>query len=146
MAKSKPINYRMFLAALLIVIIFFLVFLSFRTYKVEKFIEAEKTVHIVLVYAEWCPHCHTYLKTKTFEQAKNKIMAMPEFKGKVDFDVVESDANPSRVKLLGITGFPSIVASVYEDGIEKKLSDFSGNRENIDDLTEFTRASLHSAK
>lgn len=147
--RNKPVNtivnYRMLIALFLMFIIFFMVYLSFRSYKVEKF-EETKIIKIVLVHASWCPHCTDYLKTGVFQQAGAAIASAPEFANKVQFEDIEFEAHKKRVEGLGVSGFPSIIATVTENGKERKILDFRANRESVQDITEFARSALAAGK
>jgi len=139
-------NQKMILAVLLVIAIFLIVFVSYRKFAVEKFESAEKKVNIVLVHASWCPHCTDYIQSGTFKVAGDKISAMPEFAGKVQFSDVEYEANKDRVDKYQVTGFPSIIATNSKD---EKIMDFSTFRKDpkpdryaIEDITDFVEAAL----
>ncbi len=143
----KPVtNYKMILGVLLVVAILFLVYLSFRNYKVEKFFADSCKVKVVLVHASWCSHCVKYIEKGTFKQAREVILAKEEFADKVCFEDLEYDANKEKVDKLGVTGFPSIIA-VNASG--EKVLDFNSfregpkpDRDNMQDIEDFTRAAL----
>jgi glucan phosphoethanolaminetransferase (alkaline phosphatase superfamily) len=143
--QKNIVDYRLLIALLLISIIFFMVYLSFRTYKVEKFEENNK-IKIVLVHASWCSHCTDYLKTGVFQQAGAAITSAPEFANTIQFEDVEFEAHKKRVEGLGVSGFPSIIATKTENGKERKILDFRANRESIQDITEFARSALATGK
>jgi thiol-disulfide isomerase/thioredoxin len=141
-----PKNYRLPLAILLVVVLIGVAYLVYRTYKVEKFEETAKKVKIVLVHASWCPHCTDYLDSGVWGRSGDKIMANPEFAGRVQFSDIEYEANKAAVEKYGVSGFPSIIAVNEKD---EKILDFNSfrespkpNRMNVDDIEAFAKAAL----
>lgn len=76
--------------------------------------EAEKSIQVgpitlVLVYADWCGHCHTYLPTwKELEDTPNRSANII----KVHHDMIE---NIPAIKNSKIQGYPSVI-KVHPDG------------------------------
>lgn len=148
--KTSPTNYRMLIGVLLAITLLFLVFLAFKNYKVEKFIQDSKKVTIILVHASWCPHCTDYIESGVYSKTAASLSKKPEYIGKVEFIDLEYEKNKKRVEALGVTGFPSIVAVTKDsDGKEVKILDFSTfrsdpkpDRENPQDLEAFVKAAL----
>lgn len=146
MVKHLKHNYRTILATILVVTLFFMVFLSFRNYKVEKFADSKK-VRIVLVHANWCPHCTRYIDSGVYEKAKRLAAQNAELKDKVVFESVEHGADKARVENLRVSGFPSILATADVNGKESVLMDFSdfrskdgrANRDNPEHLLLFAK-------
>jgi len=140
--RKNAQNYRLLIALLLVGVIFFLTYISFRNYKIEKYSEDNK-VNIILMHANWCGHCVKYLEEGTFAQVSS------EMKGNsmVEFKELEYDANKDKAEKYGIAGFPSIVAVNSKD---EKILDFStfkngsANRSNPEDIKEFVAAALAS--
>ena len=81
---------------------------------------------MVMVYADWCPHC-TILKPKFYDAAA----AAPT----VDFAIVDGDKAKDFVKSRHIKGFPYIFG-VSKQGVMKK---YSGNR-TVKSLIEFSES------
>ena len=141
MPRQKPTNnYRLMIALLLVVVILFLTYVSFRNYKVEKYSEENK-VTIILIHATWCGHCVKYLKDGTFDKLSDELSDMTICK----FEKIDYDTNKSLAEKYDVKGFPSIIA-VNASG--DKLLDFStfkngkANRNDLQDLKEFVDAAV----
>jgi len=130
-------NYRVMIALLLVVAILFLTYVSFRNYKVEKYSE-ENQVKIILMHATWCGHCVKYLKDGIFEKLSEDLKDKPGVK----CEQIEYDSNKSLAEKYDVKGFPAIFA-VNSSG--DKILDFTGNRNNPQELKDFVDAAVAAA-
>lgn len=80
---------------------------------------AERPITLVLVYADWCGHCHTYKADtwKTLSEIPNRTVGMAQVNG----DILEQ----SPLKNAAISGYPSVLV-VDKDG---KMAEFKENGE-----------------
>jgi len=105
--------------------------------RVEKFDEPK--LKVCLFYANWCGHCAKYLKQNTFMDTYNQLKQQNEF-DKVVFVQYDFDKNKDLANKYNISSFPSIVA-ISSDGY--LVNEFNGNRNDPNELTQFTVESLN---
>jgi thiol-disulfide isomerase/thioredoxin len=78
---------------------------------------------LVLIYADWCPHCHEYLPTwDEFANLPGRNANM----AKVHFDMQEKIPNIANAK---INGYPSVI-KVKPDGTIEEFKNESGESTN----------------
>jgi len=78
---------------------------------------------LVLIYADWCPHCHDYLPIwDEFANLPGRNANM----AKVHFDMQEKIPNIANAK---INGYPSVI-KVLPDGTVEQYKDESGEATN----------------
>jgi len=78
---------------------------------------------LVLIYADWCPHCHEYLPTwDEFANLPGRTANM----AKVHFDMQEKIPTIANSK---INGYPSVI-KVRPDGTVEEFKDESGESTN----------------
>jgi len=78
---------------------------------------------LVLIYADWCPHCHEYLPIwDEFANLPGRNANM----AKVHFDMQEKIPNIANAK---INGYPSVI-KVLPDGTVEQYKDESGEATN----------------
>lgn len=91
----------------------------------ETFNGGEALPRCTLYYANWCGHC------KVLKPTWQKLIESDKYKGKIQFEEVEADENPTVIKEAQIEGFPTIK---IEKNTETK--EYQGDR-TIEDLEEF---------
>jgi len=137
---------KMFLWIFVIIVVGYAIYLAYNDIskyipqeknKVEKF-EGDK-LKICLFYAEWCGHCKKYMKDGTFMDTYDKLKQQNKF-DKVVFVQFDFDKNKDLANKYGVSSFPTILA-ISSDG--DLIGEFEGDRNNSDDLIQFTQNSLN---
>jgi len=92
--------------------------------KLEKMMK-KMTVVLVLVYADWCPHCHTYK-----DEVWSKVKAMRKKNSSVGIAAVnEKVMQDSPFSTAKINGYPSLLL-IGKDGKLAEFKDESGQPTN----------------
>lgn len=138
LAKSQKPSYNFWIVALLVVGLGVGLFFAIKQelVKVDKF-ESEK-LKVMLFHASWCPHCRDYLSSGVWtQQLKNVVKTDPKFAGVVLMDF-EFEDNKQLAEKYNVDRFPYILA----ENSNGKVYQFSGNRNNVEDLKDFILKSL----
>jgi thiol-disulfide isomerase/thioredoxin len=119
-------------------------FENFSNTEWEEFVQDDKRVKIVLVYANWCPYCEEYLSDKASGSDKNVFdTAGDKAKGVVfeKLDAAENKTNQETANSYGVQGYPTIVAVKLDPTKNKyvKISTFDGNRNSVEELVAFAK-------
>jgi thiol-disulfide isomerase/thioredoxin len=119
-------------------------FENFSNTEWEKFVQDDKKVKVVLVYANWCPYCEEYLSDKASGSDKNVFdTAGDKAKGVVfeKLDAAENKTNQETANSYGVQGYPTIVAVKFDATNNKyvKIATFDGNRNSVDELVAFAK-------
>jgi thiol-disulfide isomerase/thioredoxin len=87
---------------------------------------------LVLIYADWCPHCHEYLPTwDEFANLPGRNANM----AKVHFDMQEKIPTIANAK---INGYPSVI-KVLPNGTIEEFKDESGESTNMQNKNEMMK-------
>jgi thiol-disulfide isomerase/thioredoxin len=119
-------------------------FENFSNTEWEEFVQDDKKVKIVLVYANWCPYCEEYLSDKASGSDKNVFdTAGDKAKGVVfeKLDAAENKTNQETANSYGVQGYPTIVAVKFDATKNKhvKIATFDGNRNSVEELVAFAK-------
>lgn len=122
----------LFIAILIILIAVFFIYMS--NGKVEQY--QSNNIKIYLFYATWCGHCHKYLESNIFMTTFDEIK---KTNANVTFEMIDFDKNKELANKYNVSSFPSII-SASSDGTF--IKEFSGNRNNKEELKEFVKESM----